>query len=154
MLGYQTFNNDAFTDYPLSLDMKFKTLPLRHYKKNVLKSKRGAVRSIFLRLTGYDSNNHGLAARRAVRTSNGLSISDTLSAFEMTGGFKMFVSTPFHLSAIDLDLINVNLRLEAKRKLTLVLRSKAVTANKLQVGSIVALFLKRDNGKMDKWPTL
>lgn len=55
-----------------------------------------------------------------------------------------------HVVTIAHDLVEVQLQLEAKRKLTCFLCSKVVTNIKVQIGDRVDLFLKRDNREKRK----
>lgn len=94
MLVDQAFNNNVFTGYLSSLDMKFQAEPQRHQNTNILECKHGAFRSIFLRLTRDDSSNHELAAKQAVRTLNGLCGSYIFSAFKMRKVSKSLFQHP------------------------------------------------------------
>ena len=66
--------------------------PPRSRNKNVLESKHGVIRTVFLRLLNEKEDNAGLVAMQAVRISNDFYGSDILLSFEMAKGFTKLVS--------------------------------------------------------------
>lgn len=84
------------------------------------------IRSIFLRLLSEFSINARLCALQAVRISNDLYGSDVLSSFEMAKGFTRPSRAWSSALKVDQGIIDAQLQLEAKRRLTKILRSKVI----------------------------
>ena len=147
VLGDPAFNHDEFKHYLSSIGIEFKPIPPRRHNKNVLESKHGFIRSIFLRLTSEGSLSPKLAAMQSVRISNGLHGSEVLSAFEMAKGFTRPVTVSSQVVEIDPVLLEAKIQLEAKRKLTSILRSKATTNLHVSVGDLVENFCQKRQKK-------
>lgn len=128
------------------MDSTFKTILQRCHNKNVLEWKHGVIRSIFLRLMSDDDDNKRLRALQAVRVSNDLCSSDILSDFEMAKGFTKQVDVSSPILEVSQDLLDAPLQLQAKRKPTLILRSKSVT-------DLVEDYVKHDKENRGKWLT-
>lgn len=80
----------------------FPVPPLRR-SKNVFESKNGIIRSIILLLlTAENPPLPLLSVQRAIRISNDLYVSDTLSAFEMSNGFSRQLPKIVHPISDDL----------------------------------------------------
>lgn len=151
--GDDAFNKDEFKNYMSTLDIEFRPIPPRRHSKNVLESKHGIIGSVYLRLKSANDSDESdtLLAHQAVRMSNDLYGSDTLSAFELANGFTKPVVSGTVPNAVTDELIAAQDTLAAKRKLTLILRSKAVSTPSISVGDLVQIYVKRDKEKRGKW---
>lgn len=116
----------------------------------MLESKHGVIRSIFSRILNEDESNSTLAALQAVRISNDLYGSDILSSFEMAKGFSraIFDGT---VTTIPSDLVDAKLQLDARGKLTRIIRSKSVSNDIVSVGDLVEVFVKSGHEKCGRW---
>ena len=105
-------------------DIEMRPVPPRRHCKNPIEPRHGTIRSIFLRLKNSDVNvSDELHAIRAIRISNDLYGSDTLSAYEMAKGFSKPLIVDQRPIPIDDSLRAAHDELIAKRKLTLIMRS-------------------------------
>lgn len=102
----------------------------------MLESKHNIIRSIFLRLSDA-GNNHKIAAMKAVNVSNDLYGNEILSSFELARGFNKPFQSSSQLKVIPNDLVTAQEQLQAKCKLTLILRSIATTELPIAVGDSV-----------------
>ena len=147
VLGDLAFNHDEFKHYLSSIGIEFNPIPPRRHNKNVLESKYGVIRSMFLRLTSEGSLSPKLADMQSVRISNDLYGSEILSSFEMAKGFSRPVTVSSQVVEIDPVLVEAKIQLEAKRKLTRILRSKATTNLHVSVGDLVEKFCQKRQRK-------
>lgn len=148
--GDQAFNHELFTKFAASIGSNFEPIPPRRHNKNVLESKHGILRSIFIRLCNADDQlDERVAIAMAFDVSNQLYGSDVMSAYELAHGFtKPLTDHPMLLPA---DLYEVHCSLEAKRKLTRILRSKAINNTVVEPGDMVEVFVKQPNNKRGSW---
>lgn len=123
--------------------------PGRHYK-NAIESKHSIIRSIYLRILDNCNNiNPSIAALRAVAVSNDLYGNHTVSAYEMAKGY----TRPFEGSPISLpqEMLDAHLNMQARRKLSMIMRSKATKEIPLSIGEMVEVYQKGMNGKRGHW---
>lgn len=123
------FNNSVFVEYLQAQDIGTRPLPPRRHSKNVLESKHRIIRDVFLRLQEAAKNDKHkwtdkLLVQQAIRISNDLYGSDILSAQELAKGYARPVQAGSVPKLLSQDLIDAYQKLLAKRKLTLILRSK------------------------------
>ena len=151
VLGDAAFKRDVFINFLRMNDTEFCPIPPRRHNKNVLESKHGVIRGIFLRLLNEDQSNAELAAVQAVPISNDLYGSDILSSFEMAKGFTKPVVSDAQARPLHPDLMNAQLQLEAKRKFTRILRSKAIDNTPVAIGDLIEVFVRHGKNKKGKW---
>lgn len=88
---------------------------------------------------------------------NDLFGSDLLSAFEIVMFFTRPVNLSPDISEIserDAEILETQLEIEAKCKLTRIIRSKNITDLKISVGDLVEVFIKHANEKRGKMISL
>lgn len=124
-------------------------MPPGRHSKNAKEFKHNIIRSIFLRLnedagTDFDSK---LAAYKAVSISNDLYGNDAMSAFESAKGFRSPVAAERSDTVVPDDIRDARDQLQARRKLALILRSKAVKEVPLSVGDLVEVYQKKEHEK-------
>lgn len=102
---------------------------------------------MFLRLIHDDQRNHPLAAIQAVRISNDLFGSDILSSFEMTKGYCKPILPGASPIPFVQEIFDAQLQLDAKRKLTRILRSRSLQKSQVKVGDLVEVFVKTGKEK-------
>ena len=83
--------------------------------------------------------------------SNDLYGNDTLSAFELAKGFTKPVMSNQALSLVPHDVITAHEQLQARRKLALILKSKATKEIPIQVSELVEVYQKKQHEKRGKW---
>lgn len=98
------------------MDTVYKLIPPRCHDPNVLKTKHGMIRSVFLRFANADDNGSRFQALHALRISNDLNGSDIVLVFEKEKGFtaKLVVV----LSSVienDRELFEAQLQPDTKR---------------------------------------
>lgn len=104
--------------------IELRPVPPRRHQKNMIEPRYGSIWSIFLRLKHADSEiGDALHVIRAIRVSDDLSGSDTLSANEMAKGFGKCLVASQRPVSVDKTLCEAHDEPIAKRKLTLMLRS-------------------------------
>lgn len=149
------FHNEEFKSYLLQLGSECKAIPPRRHNKNVLESKHRVIRDVYLRLKGDStelSENKGrLLVNMALRITNDLYGSDTMSSFELAKGFTRPALPGTPPIPIPEEIRAAHENLQAKRKLTLILRSKATTDNVVKAGDLVQVYLKNQKEKRGKW---
>ena len=118
--------------------IKFRPVPSRKHHKNPFDPKKGVIRSIFIRLKHESPNaNISILALRHVTIANDVYGSDVMSAFEIAKVFTKALidgTTPLTVSP---DLITARETLMAKRKLNLILRTKATVDPVIHPGDLV-----------------
>ena len=113
------------------------------------------MRSIYLRLKESAGTRHNaiLAAYKAVSISNDLYENDTMSAFELAKGFTKPVCSKPAGCAVPDDVIMEHEKIQARRKLAILLKSKTVTEFPIRVGDLVEVFQHRKHENRGKWST-
>lgn len=137
---------DNYFKYPAFLSMMtehsiyFRPVsPLRQFK-NVLESKHGIIRSIFLRLlTAENPPLPVLADQRYIRISNVLYVSGTYSDFEMANVFSRPLANIFQ--PIIYDIFEAQKVLPNKKKQARILRAKSNTDIQISPGDLVEPFV-------------
>jgi len=151
--GDKAFQVGDFKTYADSLGIKIRPVPPRRHNKNAIESNHRVIRSTFLRLKSAagDSFDPNVAAYKSVSISNSLYGNDTMSVFEPTKGFsKPIHSKPAELTITD-DVLDAHEKLQARRKLALILKSKTVREIPLHVGDSVEIIQKKQHEKRGKW---
>lgn len=88
--GDGSFAHEKFRDYFDGHDIELLPVPPRCHLKNVLESKHGVIRAIYLRLTSADTNlATQLALQQVVFISNKLYAFHLFSASRLANGFSM-----------------------------------------------------------------
>lgn len=150
--GDNSFNKTRFIQFLRELGTEFRPIPARIHSKNAIESKLGIIRSVFLWLKAANDTvqDHQLVYQ-AVRISNQLYGSDTLSAFEMDKGYTVPVTAGTAPNLVPDELISAQQALAAKRKMILILRLKAPSVPAIADGDIVQVYVKSGNEKRGKW---
>lgn len=144
--GDQAFNHTEFTNFISSIGATFGPIPPRRHQKNVIESKHGIIRSIFIRLKADKPDmDASTLVQQSFLISNNLYGSDIMSAYEMAHGFPRPLNGIVH--EIDDEIIDAQNTLEAKRKLTTILRTKSTQDSVISHGDLVELFIKTGKEK-------
>lgn len=151
--GDNAFNKTNFIEFLKCLGIEFRPVPPRKHSKNVLESKHGIIRSVYLRLkaTTDDQSNQNHLVYQAVRISNVLYGSDTMSAFEMAKGYTVPIIPGTAPHPVPDEILSAQQNLSAKRKLTLILRSQTQSVPSVSSGDLVQVFIKNGKEKRGKW---
>ena len=142
-----------FKEYVDSLHIPIRPVPPRRHSKNSIESKHNIIRSIYLRLmheAGANQNSR-LTAYKAVSISNDLYGNDTMSAFEMEKGFTKPLDNNPERNVIPDDVLEAHDALQARRKLLLILKSKAVKELTVKVGDPLEIYSKQQHEKRGTW---
>lgn len=131
----------------------FRTVPPFRHSKNPLKSKHGVIRSIFLKLcTAEPQNTHELQALRAISICNDLCANDVMSLCELARGFSKPL-TQVIICLIPSNVVDAHNRLQAKRKLALILKSKSMKKPQVATGDIIEVYTNPGLNNMGKLST-
>lgn len=148
------FDNSEFTMYLESHNIECRPLPPRRHNKNVIESKHRVIRDIFIRLKGSSNdttiNRERLLVQQAMRISNDLYGNDVCSAHELTKGYTRPLAGNFP-AVVPEEIIQAHQNLIAERKLTKILKSKAITNAQFCVGDLVQIYVKNQHQKRGKW---
>lgn len=148
--GDQAFNHTEFKNFITSIGATFGPIPPRRHQKNVIESKHGIIRSIFIRLKADQPDaDAATLAQKSIFISNNLYGSDIMSAYEMAHGFTRPLNGS--VQKIGDDIIDAQNTLEAKRKLTKILRTKSTHDTIISAGDLVEIFIKIGKQKRGKW---
>ena len=149
----KAFQVGEFKRYAEKLGIPIHPVPPGRLSKNAIESKHNIIRTVFLRLKEADADafNPILGAYKAVSISNDLYGNDTMSAFELAKGFSCPIAAKPNDTIVPNDISDARDQLKARRKLALILRSKAVNETPLTVGDMVEVYQKRDSEKRGKW---
>ena len=142
LYGDKAFKANEFQSYIEELGITLRPVtPVRH-SKSAIGSKHRVIRSIYLRLKESAGTRHNaiLAAYKAVSISNDLNGNDTMSAFELAKGFTKPVCSKPAGCAVPDDVIMAHEKIQARRKLAIMLKSKTVTEFPIRVGDLVEVF--------------
>lgn len=149
----KAFQVGDFKQYADKLDIQIRPVPPGRHSKNPIESKHNIIRSIYLRLkeaAGEDFDPK-IAAHKSVSISNDLYGNDIMSAFELAKGFTNPVASTPHACIVPDDVREARDKMQARRKLALILRSKAVQELPISVGDMVEVFQKKAHEKRGKW---
>ena len=149
----QAFNNTEFTAYLSCLGINSRPIPPRRHNKNVIESKHRIIRDIYLRLrSATDENNtSALLVVQALRISNDLYGSDVMSAQELAKGYTRPLAADKFPVPIPDEILAAHEQLLSKRKLTLILRSKSVIDNPVNVADLFQVYIKLQHEKRGHW---
>ena len=142
-----------FKKYTENMGIPLQPVSPGRHSKNAIESKHNIIPSIFIRLkeaagTELDPK---LAAYKSVSISNDLYGNETKSAFELAKSFSKSISGKPIDNIIPDDVRNARDQLRARRKLALILRSKAVTEEPISIGDLVEIYQKKEHEKRGKW---
>ena len=149
----KSFLCGSFESFCDSRDIKISPVPPHRHSKNAIESKHGIIRSVFLKMKHAPPDvSHELLAMRAVSVSNDLYGNDLMSSFELAKGFTKPV---IHRSITEIpdDVVNAQIKLQAKRKLALILKSKATFEELISVGDMVETYNATGMNKRGVWST-
>ena len=152
----KAFDNQEFRSYLKMSVIEPRPIPPRRHNKNVLESKHKIIRDIFLRLLGdediSDDNVNGpVLVQMALRISNDLYGNDITSANELPKGYTRPIQPGKFPKEIPSEIRSAREKLMAKRKLTLIMRSKATSDAEVQTGDLVQVYIKNQNEKRGSW---
>ena len=146
------FKGAHFSDYLNNLNSEIVLLPARRHNKNTIESKHRVLRDIFLRLKSDNPDFHtALLVQQTFRISNSLYGNNLLSAQELAKGYTVPVTPGAMAISIPKELVEAQQKLQAKRKLTLILKSKSIMETPVHAGDMVEVFVKHSNEKRGKW---
>lgn len=135
------------------MDINFELVPKNRHYKNPIESKHGIIRSIFNRLK-HDGEEQNMfdkvqAALKSVSISNDLYGNNLMSSFELAKGYtRPLVGIA---NAVPPEILEAQQKLNAKRKLCLILKSKSVSEMPLSVGDMVQTYNITKSEKRGKW---
>lgn len=148
--GDTAFNNEQFISFIHEIGSSFGPVPPRRHQKNVIESKHGIIRSIIIRLQhAQPERDNRRLALQVLSISNDLSGSDIISAFEMARGFSRPISN--EINFIGQDIVDAQQTIQAKRNLTKILRSKAISDISIAPGDLVEVYVKDGKSKRGSW---
>lgn len=149
----KAFINKEFEQYCKDRDIKISPIPPQRHSKNAVESKHGIIRSIFLKLQEADPHTDlEMIAVRAVTVSNDLYGNDVLSSFEQAKGYTKPINGNPPKTIPD-DIIEAQENLSAKRKLAMILKSKATIEEYVSVGDMIEVYHKTGMKKKGVWST-
>ena len=150
--GDLAFQHDQFQAFLTMYGIDFRPVAPRRHHKNLLEPKHGVIRAIFLRLRNASPNSDiKLHAVTAVRISNEMYGTDTLSSFEIAKGYTKPVDNTILPQSTPQELLDAHHELKAKRKLTLMLRSQVSKDICVNAGDLVQVYIQKDKEKKGKW---
>ena len=118
----------------------------------MLESKHGVILDFFLRLKETRGGQNedwmdALQVQQAIRVSNHLYGSEVLSAQELAKEYSRPIEAGAIPKLLPQDIVDVYQILLAKRKLTLILRSKIIQEPLIAVGDMIQIFVKGSKEK-------
>lgn len=151
----QAFGSDVFVAFLDKYGIEKRALPPRRHNKNVIESKHRFIRDVYLRLKVAAENDPNdtktVLVQQAIRITNDLYGNDVASAHELAKGYTRPVINGSVPSCVPSEILDAHANLLAKRKLTLILRSKATAYEDFSPGSVVQVFIKTGKEKRGKW---
>lgn len=148
----QAFDNSKFKSYLSIYDISPRPIPARRHNKNVLESKHRILRDMFLRLSAHSPEiSESLIVQQTFRIANDLYGNDVLSSSELAKGYTRPINKGVRPKILPEEIVTAHEALIAKRKLTLILRSRSTLDTPVSVGDMVQVFIKRDHEKRGKW---
>ena len=154
LLADQAFITDEFKRYADSVGMNLLPVPSRRHNKNVLESKHRVLRDIFNRIKECNSTSDStdqMVVQQVMRIANNLYGNDVVSSYELAKGYTLPLVEDRVMLQVPPDLIEAHNVLKAKRKLNLILKSKAVKLPPISVGDLVDVYVKLSHQKRGKW---
>jgi len=150
------FETQMFNDYVKLYDISTRPIPPRRHNKNVIESKHRIIRDIFLRLKVTNEERDlpskiPILIQQALRISNDLYGNDAMSATELAKGYTRPIRNGETPVLVPEEIQTAHDVLIAKRKLNLILRSKATTDIDISPGDLVEIFIKKQHEKRGKW---
>lgn len=126
-------------------------VPPRRHILNLLESKHGITRSIFLKLSAAEpESKQELLAICAVAISNDHYGNDVMSSFELAKGSTKPVADG-SVKLISGDFIDAEERLQSKRKMAFILKSKSTKELNITARDMIEIFNKTGMGKTGTW---
>lgn len=155
-MGDSAFRSKDFQSFADTYDIQLKPLPPRRHNKNVLQSKHKVIRDIFLRLQHENSDNNvpvdgEMLVLQALRISNDLYGSDTMSSNELAKGYTRPILNGKLPIVVPDEIREAHNKLLAKRKLALIMKSKATVDMNVRPGDLVEVYIRQQNEKRGKW---
>jgi len=153
----QAFDSKLFDQFLQKYGIGKRALPARRHSKNVIESKHRIIRDVYLRLKSSFENDETVSesvlVKQAIRVTNDLYGNDVASAYELAKGYTRPVARGSFPMCVPKEVLEAQENLKAKRKLTLILRSKSVADEEFKPGSIVQVYVKKGNEKRGQWST-
>lgn len=138
--GDSAFESGSFSVYMKNRKINFRLVPKRRHRKKPLEIKHGVIQGIFLRLKNASPDeNARTISLRAVSISNDLYGSYVTSSFELSKDFTKPIDTNY-VFEIPADVVDDNQKLQAKRKLSFILKSKPTSKINFAVGDVIEVF--------------
>ena len=150
----RAFNTNMFKSYLSDLGSEMRPIPPRRHNKNVLEYKHRIIRDVYLRLKDtkkdQDTPNESLFVQQALRIST-LYGNEVMSAHELAKGYTYPIVIGTSPVPVPDEIVSVQEQLTAKRKLTRIMRSKAIKDEPVVTGDLVENFIKHDKEKRGSW---
>lgn len=138
-----------FKAYAKQLGIKIRLLPPGLHSKTTIESNYRVVHSIYLRLKEAvrDTHDASLSSYKTVSVSNNLYVNDTISAFELSKGFRKPIIAKPKENVLHAEVIAAHNKLQARRKLSLILNPNALQEQHLNVRDFVEVYSKKQHEK-------
>jgi len=150
------FDNSIFKSYTDLYDISSRPIPPRRHNKNAIESKHRIIRDIFIRIKAANDEkieplSVPILIQQALRISNDLYGNDTMSATELAKGYTRPIGNGNAPKIVPDDIQAAHDQLMAKRKLNVILRSKATSDIGVTPGDLVQIYIKKQHEKRGKW---
>jgi len=149
------FKNKMFEKFAEKYGIALRPLPPRRHSKNVIESKHRIIRDVYLRLKSAFKDdptvNGKILVNQSLRISNDLYGNDVMSAHELAKGYTRPIENGNVPRCVPKEVVQAQEDLKAKRKLTLILRSKTSRDDKVKPGTLVQVYIKTDKQKRGTW---
>lgn len=153
----QAFNNSEFLEFAKHNQFETVALPPRRHNKNVIESKHKIIRDIYIRLKDQAESENAKSVnvknliQHAIRVSNDLYGNSVMSAQELAKGYTRPVTPDTPTINIPNEIRQAQEKLQARRKLNLILNSKSTSDIPTSVGDQVEVFVKQGHEKRGRW---
>eukprot|EP00171_Calliarthron_tuberculosum_P018762 IDg18762t1 len=151
----QAFASELFLSFLDKYGIEKRSISARRHNKNVIELKHRVIRDVYLRLKEDSEDDLTVSktvlVQQALRITNNLYGNDVASVYKLAKGFTRPIENRDYQSTIPKELVKAHASLNARRKLSLILRSKSVQNDEFKPGSLVQVFLKTGKEKRRKW---
>lgn len=147
--GDKALREGDFKIFMNNRDIEFNLVPKGRHSRNAIESKHAAIRNIFIRLQNDGSLDKETTAIKAVAISNDLYGSSVLSSFELAKGYSKPLNG--NLKQVSDEVVKAYQDIQARRKLSRILKSKSNEEPTLKVGDMIEIFQHGKNNKRGQW---
>lgn len=120
----------------------------------MLKSKHHVLRNMFHRIKNWNftsENTYQVIVQQVLRVAYNLYGNNVASSYELTNGFIIPLSEDRLMLHVPKELLNAHNDLNSKRKLNMILRSKAIAIPSITISDLVCVYVKQSHQERDKW---